>query len=323
MYKIPRFNLIYQSINILQSNLYVNQNIFIIILIKLFRNDEKQKEIQWNQIHRSNPQNITSKNQYHLDQEKQYKDAITWDDEGNNIIIIDKYFLEQIVLPKYFKHAKYSSFLRQLNLYGFTSSKDQNGYLNYHHKNFARDKCDKDSIQKKLQIKDIQKSLGIFQSVQTELQSQLLTLQLEQNRIKQSLLNSIDQQLQIRCSIKTFLEVNTSFIIEQTIRFIRLEKENQFDQFIKGIQTIFQGLNPTACIKFEFKIDHYFQHLINLVFQQFNFEEVQSNQYLSEMDEQSNSYMISPYPLGLLELRANLSSRNEICFNNQALTLDT
>ncbi|CAD8189684.1 unnamed protein product [Paramecium octaurelia] len=239
-------------------------------------------------------------------QENEYKDIITWDDKGNNITIIDKFLLQQIVLPKFFKHAKYSSFLRQLNLYGFTSSKDQNGFLYYHHKNFTRDKCDKDNIQKKLQIKDIQKSLGIFQSVQTELQSQLLTLQLEQNRIKQSLLNSIDQQLLIRCSIKEFLE---------TIRFIRIEGENYFDQLIKGIQTIFLGLNPTA--------HHHFQHLITIVFKQFNIEDVQSNQYLSEIEEQSNSYMISPYPFGLLELRANLSSHNEINFNNQELTLDS
>ncbi|CAD8053107.1 unnamed protein product [Paramecium primaurelia] len=232
-------------------------------------------------------------------QQNEYNDIIKWDDQGINIIIIDKFLLQQIVLPKYFKHSKYSSFLRQLNLYGFTSSKDQNGYLNYHHKNFAKDNYDKNNIQKKLQIKDIQKSLGIFQQVQTELQSQLLSLQIEQNRIKQSLLNSIDQQLSIRCNIKEFLEA---------IRFIRLQGEDYFDQFIKG-------LNPTAY--------HHFQHLINLVFKQFNIDEVQSNYNQSEIDEQSNSYMISPCPFGLFELRANINAHKELNLKNQELTQDS
>ncbi|CAD8083012.1 unnamed protein product [Paramecium sonneborni] len=240
-------------------------------------------------------------------QQNEFKDIIKWDDQGKNIIIIDKLLLQQIVLPKYFKHAKYSSFLRQLNFYGFTSSKDENSYLTYYHQYFTKDKYEENNIQKKkLLIKDVQKSLGIFQFVQNELQSQLLTLQMDQNRIKQTLLNSIDQQLLLRSKIKEFL---------QSIRFMRLQGEDNFDQFIRGIQTILQGLNPMA--------QHHFQHLINLVFKQFFNDDIVSNQYQSEIDEQSNSYMLSPCPFGLLELRTNLNVQKDLNLKNLELSMDS
>lgn len=53
----------------------------------------------------------------------QYKDIIHWNTEGNAIKIKDVTKLCEIVLPKYYKHEKYSSFVRQLNMYGFNKVK--------------------------------------------------------------------------------------------------------------------------------------------------------------------------------------------------------
>ena len=48
-----------------------------------------------------------------------YKDIISWNIEGTGIIIKNKKTLCQLVLPKFYSHHNYSSFVRQLNLYGF------------------------------------------------------------------------------------------------------------------------------------------------------------------------------------------------------------
>jgi hypothetical protein len=51
------------------------------------------------------------------------KNIIHWDAEGKKIIIKDIISFCNIILPKYYKHKNYSSFIRQLNLYGFHKNK--------------------------------------------------------------------------------------------------------------------------------------------------------------------------------------------------------
>ena len=48
-----------------------------------------------------------------------YNDIISWNIEGTGIIIKNINALCELVLPKYYHHQNYSSFIRQLNLYGF------------------------------------------------------------------------------------------------------------------------------------------------------------------------------------------------------------
>jgi len=52
-----------------------------------------------------------------------YNKVIHWDTDGKRVIISDVVNLCNIVLPKFYKHHNYSSFVRQLNLYGFHKSK--------------------------------------------------------------------------------------------------------------------------------------------------------------------------------------------------------
>ena len=52
-----------------------------------------------------------------------YINIIHWDNEGKRIIVCDVINLCNVVLPKFYKHHNYSSFVRQLNMYGFRKSK--------------------------------------------------------------------------------------------------------------------------------------------------------------------------------------------------------
>ena len=50
---------------------------------------------------------------------KDYEHLVSWDSEGKSFIIYNQSKFAQYVLPKYFKHNKFTSFVRQLNMYGF------------------------------------------------------------------------------------------------------------------------------------------------------------------------------------------------------------
>ena len=66
-----------------------------------------------------------------------YDEIIHWDNDGKRVIICDVINLCNIVLPKFYKHRNYSSFVRQLNMYGFHKSKGKlkNGE-GYEHEKF-------------------------------------------------------------------------------------------------------------------------------------------------------------------------------------------
>jgi heat shock transcription factor, other eukaryote len=61
-------------------------------------------------------------------------ELIRWEDNGQNFIILDPTEFSRKILPAYFKHKNFSSFVRQLNQYGF--SKLSHDEWIFGHKNF-------------------------------------------------------------------------------------------------------------------------------------------------------------------------------------------
>lgn len=69
-----------------------------------------------------------------------YGDVVAWQPHGRCFVVYKTKEFQDIVLPKYFKLSKLSSFQRQLNLYGFqrlTLGRDRGGY---YHELFLRQK---------------------------------------------------------------------------------------------------------------------------------------------------------------------------------------
>ncbi|KAG5185195.1 HSF-type DNA-binding-domain-containing protein, partial [Tribonema minus] len=69
-------------------------------------------------------------------------EVITWTSTGRAFGIQDMPRFRTQVLPTHFKHDKFSSFQRQLNLYGFRKivrGKEAGGYM---HKDFQRGRAD-------------------------------------------------------------------------------------------------------------------------------------------------------------------------------------
>merc|ERR1712038_1572322 len=68
-------------------------------------------------------------------------DIVTWDDQGEVIIIKDKQRFEELILPKFFDSNRYQSFRRQLYNYGFNKkSPDGNNHILFTNPYFHRDK---------------------------------------------------------------------------------------------------------------------------------------------------------------------------------------
>ena len=62
---------------------------------------------------------------YEILNEKENQEIIHWNSEGNGLIIENINMLSIIILPKYYNHNNYSSFVRQLNIYRFHKTKSK------------------------------------------------------------------------------------------------------------------------------------------------------------------------------------------------------
>ena len=79
---------------------------------------------------------------FELLQKKEYENTISWSDNGNSFTIKDVVDLEKTILPKYFKHDKLASFIRQLNMYGFTKLRNKNKNKVFIHEFFKKGRED-------------------------------------------------------------------------------------------------------------------------------------------------------------------------------------
>lgn len=55
------------------------------------------------------------------------RELVSWDCEGRSFSIHNMRHFENLILPKYFRHARFSSFVRQLNMYNFHKVKTAAG----------------------------------------------------------------------------------------------------------------------------------------------------------------------------------------------------
>ncbi|XP_077245660.1 heat stress transcription factor B-2b-like [Tasmannia lanceolata] len=79
---------------------------------------EQTGESTDNDAHRSLPTPFLTKT-YQLVEDPSVDDVISWNEDGSTFIVWRPAEFARDLLPKYFKHNNFSSFVRQLNTYGF------------------------------------------------------------------------------------------------------------------------------------------------------------------------------------------------------------
>ncbi|EKX55350.1 hypothetical protein GUITHDRAFT_54513, partial [Guillardia theta CCMP2712] len=61
---------------------------------------------------------------------------VAWSSTGDSIIVINPSLFATQVLPRYFKHSNFASFVRQLNLYGFHKTSQESETCEFAHPMF-------------------------------------------------------------------------------------------------------------------------------------------------------------------------------------------
>lgn len=65
--------------------------------------------------------------------------SYNWKENGN-ILVNDIIHFSENIMPKYYKSSSITSFIRQLNMYGFTKKSSRANILEYNHPLFQKDK---------------------------------------------------------------------------------------------------------------------------------------------------------------------------------------
>jgi hypothetical protein len=62
-------------------------------------------------------------------QHSEFDQMISWEKDGIGFVVKDVVAFTKEILPKYFRHGNFSSFVRQLNMYDFHKVKQENDNL--------------------------------------------------------------------------------------------------------------------------------------------------------------------------------------------------
>ena len=179
-----------------------------------------------------------------------YANFINWSENGKFIIIKDLNELSKKVLPKYFKHHNYSSFVRQLNMYNFHKVKTN---LNSNEQIFQHNKFIKGiSVEKIKRIKrKIHDNESLDLSAKDEKSNSLngRNNKNNDNKIEDSI-NYLVNKTNENSKIQDLLQKQIELLTKQNLLLMQsIEKNNQqliiqnnFNKRIDGISFLIKSL---------------------------------------------------------------------------------
>lgn len=144
---------------------------------------------------------------YQILENDEYKNIIHWGEDGKSFVVANTHAFSEKILPIFFKHNNYSSFIRQLNIYNFhkkKSAKNENIFQNQY---FIKNKKDlikgikrKNKIGKKINLTPNSNSnLGLFKNINNINSNINNNINIDINNRNSSL--SIDEDLDLSNSV--------------------------------------------------------------------------------------------------------------------------
>ncbi|EGR30077.1 hypothetical protein IMG5_142700, partial [Ichthyophthirius multifiliis] len=77
---------------------------------------------------------------YEMLENQNYQDIVCWNEDGKSFLIRKQNAFRDQLLPQYFKHNNYASFVRQLNMYDFHKVRNESGDSEYKNDLFQKGK---------------------------------------------------------------------------------------------------------------------------------------------------------------------------------------
>lgn len=180
---------------------------------------------------------------YEIVDEPAYDDIVSWNKAGDAFIIFQTNEFCEKVLPLYFKHKNLSSFVRQLNMYGFHKTKYKNNEQCFTHKYFKKDdkrlllqmkrKTKDKSTDKKSQNSDTFVKSSDFCKIMNDMKSKMK-----------------DQDRKISQLMKVNKEFKNSVLTLYTELEKSKERERQSENLLKILTPIFQNMAQNSSDKF-------------------------------------------------------------------------
>lgn len=154
--------------------------------------------------------------------------TITWVDSGSSFAILNTSSFTSELLKKHFKHKNYSSFVRQLNLYGFNKERDTGELQVYSNPNFLKNHGERLILIRRRvpAIKSINLSTNLDKTKMQTVLAQQVQIKKNFAELEQKYKNISDSNELLAKKLENCIEREEK--VEQLLgNFIRIVKESQ------------------------------------------------------------------------------------------------
>eukprot|EP00281_Chroomonas_sp_CCMP1168_P023031 CAMPEP_0206229276 /NCGR_PEP_ID=MMETSP0047_2-20121206/9611_1 /ASSEMBLY_ACC=CAM_ASM_000192 /TAXON_ID=195065 /ORGANISM="Chroomonas mesostigmatica_cf, Strain CCMP1168" /LENGTH=489 /DNA_ID=CAMNT_0053652565 /DNA_START=375 /DNA_END=1841 /DNA_ORIENTATION=+ len=133
----------------------------------------------------------------------QFQSCIQWGSDGTTIVVPDIVAFSNKVLPQFFKHSNFASFVRQLNVYGFHKTTQESDRSEFQNKFFRKDQPDLMKQIKRKSSEKQQQQQGMYGGMVKGIEIEELVAVVGEMKSKIGYFETILQQKEIEKQIMT------------------------------------------------------------------------------------------------------------------------
>lgn len=265
---------------------------------------------------------------FYMLEENKFSEMISWSNDGSALIIKNPTSFANEVLPLYFKHSNFSSFIRQLNMYKFKKTK--NCYYDhiYTHPMFQRGRIDLlRSIQRKTtevanllltDSKSFKVEGGIdvqrlieenmhYKRIHKDLTTQVEFIEKKMRDVKNEVSNLYNEQKESQANEKFLKNVLKS-----------LTKAYGFENIAKVIENEVEGVSESPALKLQDDCFEIYSAMNNTSISQFSAKNCEESDCVEKIHQVSSEYQLSE-PFSTNDTPQQLEKNQSFCNQDNLL----